>query len=70
MMEYDNAAGGKVKKINGDIYITGWLAPDFTIQRGEVFLTSDDKHFKSLSYSGKAEKYEGFERFLKTIPLK
>jgi hypothetical protein len=69
MMEYDNAGGGKVKKLNGDIYISGWLAPDFTVSQGQVFLTSDDKHFKSLSYTGKAEKYEAFEAIFKA-PIK
>ncbi|MEN6386332.1 MAG: hypothetical protein ABFD79_14195 [Phycisphaerales bacterium] len=70
IVEYDNAGGGKVKKINGYIYVTGWLAPDFSVQRGQVFLTSDDKYFKNYIYTGKAEKYEPLDGLFKALQSK
>ena len=70
MVEYNNDQGGGVKKVSGDIYVTGWLAPDFTIQRGQAILTSDNKHYKTLTYTGKAEKMMDFQMFLKSLEPK
>ena len=57
LVEYDNK-NHKVDKISGNIYVSGWLVPDYTIQQGRVIITSDKKHFKSFSFSGKAEKID------------
>jgi hypothetical protein len=55
LVEYNNE-NRKVDKISGDIYVSGWLIPDYTIQQGRVIITSDKKHFKSFDFSGKAGK--------------
>lgn len=55
MIEYNNESR-KVDKISGDIYISGWLLSDYTIQQGQATITSDKEHFKSFGFSGKIEK--------------
>ncbi len=70
LVEYNNAEGGKVRKVNGDIYITGWLAPDFTIQRGRVVITSDNKHYEAFDFEGKAEKFIDFKALIESMQQK
>jgi len=41
-------AGKTWQTFSKDIYIKGWLAPDFTIQRGQAVLTSDINIFRLL----------------------
>jgi hypothetical protein len=67
LVEYNNAEGGKVRKVNGDIYITGWLAPDFTIQRGQAVITSDNKHYEAFDFEGKAEKIMDMDVLIKAL---
>lgn len=70
MVEYNNEKGkGTAIKLSGDIYVTGWLAPDYTINRAQAFITSDQKHFKLCTFSGKAEKFEarGLELLMKKL---
>lgn len=70
MVEYNNEKGGGVRKVSGEIYVKGWLAPDFTIQRGQAVLTSDNKHFQTFTYEGKAEKIMDLEAIIKSIRQK
>jgi len=67
LVEYNNADGGKVRKVNGDLYITGLLAPDFTIRRGQAVITSDNKHYEAFDFEGKAEKSMDLEMLIKTL---
>ena len=57
MVDY-NYENNKVDKLKGDIYISGRLSPDFTIQAGQAIMTSEDEHFRSFYFSGKIEKMD------------
>lgn len=51
-----NGALHRTTKLSGSIFVSGWLLPDYTIQQGQVIMTSDEKHCKLFTFSGKAEK--------------
>lgn len=55
-MLVDYEKDGRTIKLTGDIYLSGWLLPDYTIQQGQAIMTSDKKHFRSFDFTGKAEK--------------
>jgi hypothetical protein len=51
-----NGATNRTNKLSGFIFVSGWLLPDYTIQQGQVVMTSDEEHCKLFTFSGKAEK--------------
>ncbi len=54
-IEYNKS---NVRRVSGFIYVSGWLAPDLTVEQGEVTITSDNKRFKQFTFSGKAGKID------------
>jgi hypothetical protein len=46
---------GKVYKMTGDIYVRGWINPDYHAT-GEMIVTADKKTYKSFSWEGNLEK--------------
>ncbi len=53
-----NSQTRKTNKLTGDLYVSGWLLPDLSIQQGQAVMTSDKEHFKLFDFSGKAEKMD------------
>ena len=63
-----NGATYRTNKLSGLVFVSGWLLPDYTIQQGQVIMTSDKEHCKLFTFSGKAEKAAGW--LLKTLQQK
>ena len=71
LIDYDRQ-NRKTLKLTGDIYVSGWLLPDLSIQQGQAVMTSDKEHFRSFDFSGRAKKggMESMESFLKALQQK
>jgi hypothetical protein len=66
-----NGATGLTNKLTGYIFVSGWILPDYTIQQGQAFMTSDEEHCKLFTFSGKAEKASrDMEQLLKALQNK
>ena len=49
-----NDESGKVRIVNGDIYVNGWVDTEYTA-RGKVIVTSDSKHIKTFNWEAKGK---------------
>jgi hypothetical protein len=42
--------------LKGDIYLSGWLLPDYTVRDGQAFMTSKKESVRVFTFAGKAGK--------------
>jgi hypothetical protein len=50
LVQESDSDKGRVNNIFGDIYVRGWLSPDYVLT-GEVTITSDEKYFETFTWT-------------------